>query len=254
MGGRLAEAIKWAGPLLLCLTGGLETAAAQEPADAWRAQIELGFNGASGNSSFSILRTGATLTHLRTDVAEFELAGLLRYGRSDGDVIANDMRLSLKFNFRPLADFAPFAFATSSRDRIRKLDLKSNGGAGATFTFWRDGPGKASLSAAALYDYENFRVESGSGDLESRGVARWSFRLEFSRTLGENADLRHITRHDSQFRDLGDYSVEVTNAVSTTILDDLSLVIRHELLHDQVPPPGVKSGDQKFSVTLRVTL
>ena len=94
---------------------------------AWRSQLELGFNGSSGNSSFGILRTGESLSRIQTEVYELEVSALLRYGKSEGRVIAEDFRSTLKLDWKPDADFSPFTYVTVGRDRIRKLDSKSNG-------------------------------------------------------------------------------------------------------------------------------
>ena len=226
---------------------------AQETPGAWRFQVELGFNGASGNSSFSILRTGASIRYLRTDRAKLEISGLLRYGRSDGTVIANDARTTVKFDLNPKSDFSPFLYVTNSRDRIRKLDLRSNGGFGANYTFWRGTSGKASLSLAGIFDYENFRVEPGSGGDRSEGLARWSGRLSFDQSFGSGTEFRHTTQYQPVWNGFGDYLVNMSNRLTTKIMDNLALAVEHEYLHDEVPPPGVKPDDQKFSVLLRAT-
>ncbi len=72
--------------------------AAQDVPDRWNVLVELGFNGASGNSSFGILRTGAKAKYLQTDHAEFEATALLRYGSNDEKVIADDAKATLKLD------------------------------------------------------------------------------------------------------------------------------------------------------------
>ncbi len=227
---------------------------AQPSPDRWKAEVELGLNGASGNSSFSILQTGATVAYLRTEIASFEMSAGLRYGRSDSKVIADDSRASVKLAYHPKSDFSPFLFATTSRDRIRKLDFKSSGGLGANLTMWRGPEGTAALSAAALYDYENFTLGPGSAGPGSRGSARWSFRVTVERKLGTDAAFKHVSFFQPQWNALGDYLMDATNSVSTKIIESLSLVVRHEYLRDSVPPPGARRDDQRFSVVLRAAL
>ncbi len=225
--------------------------------DAWRSQLELGFNGARGNSSFGILRTGASLTHLRTDRFEFEVSALVRYGKSDDRVIADDQRGSVKFDWKPESDFSPFVFVNGTRDQIRKLDLRMNGGLGAKWTFWRGADpdaNKASFSAATLLDHENFALEEGSAEEGTSTALRWSLRFKWDYAFASGARVQHVTFVQPEFTRIRDYVLEMTNSASTRLLSNLSLALEHEYLHDAVPPPGAKSDDQKFSVVLRVSL
>ena len=227
---------------------------AQKAVDSWRTQLELGFNGSSGNSSFSVLRTGGSLKYLRTDVAEFEFSALVRYGESEGKVISNDMRSTLKFDWRPQSDFSPFVFVSARRDEIRKLDSKIDGGVGAKWTVLRREKSKISLSGAGLLEYENYQLAAGSTDPESEGVFRISGRLKFDHTFESGARIQHTTFWKPEASDFGDFNIEMTNSVSTQLLSNLALALEHEYLHDEVPPPGVKQNDQKFSAVLRVIL
>jgi hypothetical protein len=242
-------------PLALALTFALAApCTGQEQPPGWHVQLELGFNGSTGNSSFSILRTGARATHLQTDVAEFEFSTLLRYGMSDEKVIANDQKVAIKLDLWPQDTWSPFAFVDASRDLIRKLDFRSNGGAGAKYTLWDGESGDASLSAALIWDYQNFRLDPGSDHAESESLARWSIRAKGEKTLSETTTVEYTTFYQPVWDRTSDFLVTMTTSVSTKVLKDISLSIEHEFLHDSVPPPGVGPDDQKFSVLLKVTL
>lgn len=227
---------------------------AQEAPDSWRARVDLGLNGSTGNSSFTVLRTGGSITHLRTEIYEFELSTMVRYGRSEERVIANDQRLTLKFDWQPEADFSPFTFVTASRDRLRRIDLKLNGGVGAKWTFFRRGASKVSWSLATVLDHEDLRLEPDATLSEVSSVLRWSARLKADHEFGSGATFQHVTFWVPDVSDFGDYLIEMSNALSTRLTASLSLVVEHEYLHDNVPPPDVEPDDQKFSVVLRVSL
>lgn len=228
--------------------------AAQQPRGSWRSRIELGFNGSSGNSSFAVLRTGGSVTRLSTEIYEFELSALIRYGKNEDRVIANDQRGTVKFDWRPDDDFSPFTFVSASRDRIRRIDLKVNGGVGAKWTFFRRQRSKVSWSLAAVLDHENLRLEPGDTTRESRSVVRWSGRLKVDHEFGERATFQHITFWQPEVADFGDYIIEMSNSLSSPLAGRISLVVEHEYVHDHVPPPGVGPNDQKFSVVLRMSL
>ena len=229
---------------------------AQDAPDLWRSQLEFGYYGSSGNSSFGILRTGGSITRLETDVYEFEVSALVRYGKSDDRVIEDAIRSTVKVDWKPESDFSPFVYVLVSRDRIRKLDLKANSGIGAKWTFFRsaENPGnKASLSLAGVIDYEDFRLEAGSTEEETQRTLRWSGRFKFDHAFASGARFRHITFWQPRISGFGDYIVEMTNSVSTRLTSSLSLAIEQEYLHDEIPPPGAEPDDNKFSVVLRVS-
>jgi len=240
--------------LLPALAAGARSLSAQESGDSWRTQLELGFNGSSGNSSFSVLRTGGSLTYLHTDVAEFEFSTLLRYGKNDSKVISNDIRGTLKFDWKPKSAFSPFAFVTASRDEIRKLDAKVNGGIGAKWSVIQSGAFKASLSAAGILDYENYAIAPGSNERPSEGTYRISGRVKIDHQFASGAKFQHVTFWQPEVTNFADFNLQMTNSLSTQLLSKLALGLEHEFLHDAVPPPGVKQNDQKFSAVLRVIL
>ena len=229
---------------------------AQDAPDTWRSQLELGYNGSSGNSSFGILRTGGSLTRIRPEVYEFEISALVRYGKSEDRVIADEIRSTIKLDWRPTSDFSPFSYVSVGRDRIRKLDLRASGGVGAKWTFFRgarDGS-KASFSLASILDYEDFLLDAGSTEAETQTTLRWSARFKFDHAFASGATFQHVTFWQPQINGFGDYVVEMSNSVSTRLTSSLSLAIQHEYLHDEIPPPGAKPNDQKFSVVIRVSL
>lgn len=243
----------------LCMAGLLFTVAAPshaqvtETTDRWRGRTEFGFNGASGNTSFSILTAAAGLNHLDEEVLEFDLSLRYRYGTNDDRVIAHDMEATLKGDYRPESDLSPFVFGTVSRDVIRNVDGRMVGGGGAKWTFYRRGEEtKISLSGAAIAEYENYRLEVGSAVAETNTVARWSGRLKFDHTFGSGATYEHVTFWQPRMNRPRDYLIDITNAVTTTLVSNLSLVVSHAYVHDAVPPPGAERDDTRYSVLLRV--
>lgn len=236
---------------IACLSAHHPAAAQQANQKSWRTQLEFGMTGASGNSSFSILRGGISVKRLQTNTFELEAAALVRHGRNDSKTIADDGSLTLKFDYKPDQTFAPFVYGLTSYDRIRKLKQKVNGGAGANYTFLRteESKTKASVSLAALWDFERYTDAQ-----PSKGLVRWSGRFKFEHSFGDGAAFDHTFFYQPQVDLMGDYLIDATTAVTSKLLSNVSLVVNHEYLHDSVPPEGVKPDDQKFSVVLRVSL
>jgi hypothetical protein len=239
---------------LTTLAAGTRSLSAQvePPAPAWRTQLELGINGSRGNSSFAVLRTGFAVTYLRTDAAEVELAGLFNYGKSEDELIARNWRSSAKVDLSPEGRWSPFLFATAAGDALRRLDLRSEGGAGVKHTFWRSDAGNASLSVASLYSYVDFEQEAGLPPLSPEHSARWSVRGRLERRLGSS--LVKTTTYSQPLWDRGgDFLLDAVTTLTTEILGDLTLSVEHAYLHDASPPAGVLRDDQTLSVVFRYT-
>jgi hypothetical protein len=220
------------------------------PEEAWRTQLEIGFNGARGNSSFSVFRTGFTVTHLRTQAAEVELSGLVNHGKSGDELIARNWRASVKVDLLPQESVSPFVFASSSGDELRRLDLRSEGGAGAKYTFWRTEAGSASVSFASLYSYEAFEQEPGLPALPADRTVRWSLRAKAQRRLG-GSEIAHTIFYQPVWNRGRDYLLDAVTALSTTIVGAFTLSIEHEYLRDATPPPDVRRDDQRLAVVLK---
>ena len=125
-------------PLVVAALSTIGTSAsAQDDVDLWHSQFELGFTGATGNTSFSILTASAALERLEQDRFELQISGRVRYGDGNGEVIANDMLGTAKFDWLPNAAWSPFVFGTVSRDVVRNLDGRVQAGGGVKWTFWQ---------------------------------------------------------------------------------------------------------------------
>ena len=225
---------------------------AQAQPDRWKIELEAGLNGSSGNSSYSILRTGGKVTRLQKEYMEMEASGLVRYGKNDEKVIADDARASLKMDLWPKATWSPFVFGDWSRDAIRKIDARASGGVGVKYLFWNAEKTTASISMAGLFDYQNYRVATGSTDPQTEKRARWSARTKFEQKLSETTTFEQVVFYQPVWNKAADYVLDVTHSVTTKMLGKLSLGLEHQYLHDATPQPGIRSDDQKWSVILKM--
>ena len=237
---------------LLALGALASSLSAQEPPDRWKTEVELGLNAASGNSSFSIFRTGAKITLQQSEALKFEATGLVRYGKNEEEVISDDAKVTFRVDAWAEHKVAPFVFFDWSRDRIRKLDSQINAGAGADYRYWTGESGKASLSVAGLLDYRDFRLDPGATGPETESLGRWSVRSKLEMQISEGAKFEQATFYQPVWNDVGDYILDMTTSVTTALLGSLSLSVEHQYLRDSNPQPGVGPDDQKFSVLLKM--
>ncbi|HUH12912.1 MAG TPA: DUF481 domain-containing protein, partial [Longimicrobiales bacterium] len=185
------------------------------------------------------------------DLAEFEVGLQYRYGESDGDVIARNVRSSVKLDLNPRGAWSPFLFGTAARDRQRRIDLRSSGGAGARYILWRGAPGEASLSVATLYSYESYAATPTSSAPPTEKTARWSWRFKGKRELGEAVVLENVSSYQPVWDRASDYYVDVTSTATVRMWSGIQLRIQHQYQHDETPPEGVVSDDNALTVGLR---
>ena len=218
------------------------TAAAQDaPPERWGFEMGLALNSAGGNEDLTVFTSTVGLTHLQKEAFELGFNGAVRYGRSAGEEVAQNMRATINFDFRPEARWTPFVFASGEKDPFRKLDLRFNGGAGAKRTFWRDGWSEVSLSGAALYDHENLEL-AVPGDEITR-TARWSWRARARRELSDRSRFEQVFFYRPEWQHANDYLLESFSSVRLGVTESLALNLTFLYERDSTPAPDVEPDD-----------
>lgn len=238
----MAATLATAGPL------SAQAADSVPPPDRWKFGTDLALTATSGNQSFAILTAGAQLKHLQVERYELELDTQARYGRSEGEDIARRVQGSLKFDLHPEATWSPFFFVQAENDRFRSLSLRMQGGAGAKYTFWRDGNDEMSLSLAALYDRERLYDKP----VTERGRQSWRGKVE--KKLMDNLRFTNTTFYQPVWDKFDDNLISSRTTLSTRVSDHIALNITHVFERDSTPPEDVKATDQTFTVGLRIEL
>lgn len=226
--------------------------AAQEPEpdpERWGAEVALSLTSSGGNEQLTVLTTEIGLTHLDSAVYELGLDGRFRYGRSEGQDVAQNLRGAVNFDFRPAARWSPFLFATGEQDPFRKLRLRVTGGAGIKHTFVSTETDEVSLSGAVLYSYENLEVADSLGDGISR-EALLSWRARGRRALSEGSRVEQVVFYQPAWNDLGDYRIESRTSGRVALSERLAFTATAIYERDSTPAPEVEPDDWSLAVGL----
>lgn len=235
-------------PLTLTLT--ITPAAAQDDApDRWAADVGFSLNTSGGNERLTMLTSEVGLSHLETSVYRADVGGRFRYGRSEGEEVARNLRGTTSIDILPEARWSPFLFATAENDPFKKLEARLNGGSGVKRTFWRNGWGEVSLSGAALYSYENLTVADSLGDGISQ-TARWSWRARARKEIGDGRRLEHVTFYQPEWDDYGDYLLESRTSARWTLTRSLAFLTTFLYERDSTPAPDIGPYDWSLVVGL----
>jgi hypothetical protein len=217
----------------------------------WAATADIGVNASRGNSQLTAISSALGVRHLVADEFRLEWTGALRYGESEGEVVARSLRSQVSFDLNPHATLSPFFFASAERDRFRRISLRSDGGAGAKYTFWRDGDQELSLSMAGLYSRQAFFPLATGEATPTRNDARWSARGRVRRSLGD-ARVEHVSFFQPVLDRAADYNYDATTRLATRISDRVAFTLSHVYRHNSRPAAGVGREDQIFQAGVAV--
>jgi len=229
---------------------------AKPPApDRWRVVLDLAFSGSSGNQDLSVLTTGARITHLVKEDFELEANAQLRYGRSEGEEVARNVRGGLTLEIFPKARWSPFISTTLENDPFRKLDLRANGGAGAEFVLVKAPRTNVEFSMGALYSYEDYAGEPGSAALKRfQETALWSLRLRGQQQFQSGFRLEHNTHYQPRWNVSSDYNLMTDTSARIMLNDRIAFTFGFRFERDSTPRQGVERDDRltRAGVTIQL--
>jgi hypothetical protein len=217
----------------------------QEPGpDRWKFSTELNYTGQSGNRNLHLLTGAFKVTHLQTESFEMEAAVQTRYGRSEEEVIARAHGASLALDLTPHHTVSPFFFSSAERDPLRRLEMRTQSGAGAKYTFYR-GPqsSEGSISLGMLHSYEHLVAAGEPLERDVRHLARWSLRGRASRTLRPGLSFSHVSFYQPVVDQMADYLLRSTTSAKILMLDRFSLTVSYQVERNSMPPEGVEPND-----------
>lgn len=237
--------------LTLCTAATAHGQEVEEEPERWSAEAGLSLNSSGGNEDLTVFTTTLGISHLRTDAFELAVNTRFRYGSSEGQKVAENLRSELNLDLWPQATWSPFLFATAEQDPFKSLDVRLNSGVGAKRTFWQEDWSEVSVSSAILYSYENLAVPDSLGDGITE-TARWSFRSRGRLQIGEGSRFEQVVFFQPAYDRLEDYQLESVSSLRIAISEQLSLTTELLYQRDNTPAPDVKPDD--YSITVGLSL
>ncbi len=245
----LALCVSWLSPSPLAAQ---ET---EQEADRYKTVLDLAFASTSGNQSVTLLTSDLSFTHLQPERYRLETGFAARFGRSEGEKVTENYKGQLDFALTPEEEWSPFLFGEAEHDPFKRLDIRSNTGAGARYRFWNEDRGEASFSGALLYSYENFAPDPEVPDslfVESEQNARWSWRLKGERALTEGVTLEHVTFYQPIWDAFDDYLLSAQTTTRVRLTSVVALTVAYLYERDSTPPPDVGRDDRLFTVGVSI--
>lgn len=238
--------------LVMASAAGAQEAPESEPASAperWGFELNLALTSSSGNDEISVFDTDGRITHLQTDALKLDWTGRIRYGRSEGEDVAQNMQSGLTVELAPRARWSPFLVGRAEKDPFKKLDLRTSSGAGVRYRLLDRDHVVMTLSGAALHSYENLEVPATDPLTQERTHhARWRWIGEGSYRMGEAVEAEHRTYYEPVWDRGSDYLMEVQNTVRFRFSDRLSFRVAHSFQRDSTPPAEVEENSSVLTL------
>lgn len=237
----------------LLLAAPLAAQAEEQTPPRWAFSFGLALNSSGGNERLTVGTAQTRLTRLQTDAFELALSARTRYGRSQGEEVARNVRAGINLDLFPEDRWSPFLFTTVEHDPFKRLDIRATGGFGAKRVFWKEGDwSDVSLSGAVLFSYETLAPT----DSEPGAVARqfrWSWRFRARRRFGTGLELEHVTFYQPLLDRSVDFLAESRTAGRVAVTEHVSFAVAYLLEYDNAPPPDVRPEDWALTVGVEMS-
>lgn len=223
--------------------------------DRWDLSTEVSLTDQSGNRVLRLFTGALKFSH--REKKKYRLDGRIqsRYGKSEGQVVARNYYSSLGFDLHPGSHWSPFLSGEAERDRIKRLDLRINGGAGATYVPFQGNPklGSATISVGLLYSYENLTATGPTDpEPEPRSLARWNVKVQGQHKLQSSVTLNMLSLYQPAWGEMDDYLLRTEAGAKVSLTKRLALSVEYQVNRNAQPPVGVEPNDRLLKTGLVV--
>ena len=210
----------------------------------WTTNLELGLNGAAGNSETFSMRFGAHAER-KTDVHKLEIDLTYLRSEADGEETANQMFLEGRNEwFTACSPWSVYVHSTTEYDEFRAFDVRMAADTGLGYQFIKD-----KITSLKGRFGGGFSREIGGPDDDI--VPEGAFGLDFERKLSARQTLSAKTDFFPDISDVSDYRIN-TQADWQVILDEeYNLSLKLSLIHRyDSTPHGLKASDINYAALL----
>lgn len=176
----------------------------------------------------------------------FEWAASLKgiYDRLDTVVSNREFSGSLKFDYVPYHRISPFLMFSFFSNQYKGIDMRLSGLAGAKYLIYHSPKADYSISAAAVYDNEQYIPSANKANTD---FMRISIRPKFSQKLGDKFTLEDVTFFKINAKNSSDYIIDSTTKLSTQMTKKLYIEFDYTYGYvNQTPDVKILKTDQSF--------
>ncbi len=191
----------------------------------------------TGNTDTLVSNFG---TGLKRDdnISDFKVSVAGFYDETDGERNTKKCDGFIKYDRYIIPRIELFVFSKSEYNKMMLLDHRSNSGAGAKYIFVKSEFLKLDLSAALIYQFENYEGERPDADY------RWSFRFRAGVYPLKGLEFSYVYFYIPKIDDRKIYRTELETYMSYKINDYLSFKVGYNNQYNREALSGTKKTDE----------
>jgi len=221
-----------------------------EPKEGFNGELELSFNGASGNTDKTDIAAGTRL-EWRQGARTNYVVGNYAYGEALDTRNTDRSFLHLRHITQQTPALAWEAFAQGESNELARLLFRGLLGGGARLKLLDHSDARAAFSGiGAMYVRETYTMFAGATDEESDRQWRANLYLVAKYRMGPATRLVNSLYYQPSLSALGDYRLLDTFALHVDLTDTLALRVNVDIVHDSEPPVGVRETDVTYRTGL----
>jgi len=223
-----------------------------QPSVVYIGAVTAGLSSASGNSNFV---NGSFLFDLtgRSDKLRLFLNGRYVYGENNNQLSARNARATIKLDFFLTKRFYWFASSYFEQDTFQDLKLRTALATGPGYQFIDRGDFESpylkdmTLNAefGVSYFNEDFKNSPDQSSIRGRGSIKFNWPM-----LDDRVTLYYFGEFFPSFQNSKDYYWTTDQGVRLRVISGFIVNFQYTYRYNNSPPPGVKSTDLLYLVTL----
>ncbi|USN48279.1 MAG: DUF481 domain-containing protein [Pseudobdellovibrionaceae bacterium] len=229
-----------------------------EPSAPVQAEALVSIDGKVGNSQKNAYSFSG---QVRTDSGPFQNLGLIKFKYETSQTIktADQLLAHYRWNYNIWPNSSIESYVQWERDVFKRLASRSLAGAGLRTALSESESFRLYLGAGAFYYEERYEVDSQNQIAEIEQRLRGNFYLSSKIDVAESVDFKTTLYYQPLFESLTnsknpqDFRLLWQNYMEFLVNSHLSWVISYQLFHDSQPPAGVKTTDQEYGTSLKLS-
>ncbi len=238
---------------LLCTSVHAQGQATVEKDGTWRAALGLGASHASGNTRASSFTTNLDAVRA-TSLDKWSLYGSSLYGKSNGVVNAQQLRLGTRYDRDINETLFGFGTADLEKDRIALLDLRTNLGLGLGLHLVKTPEHTWDVFGGAGYTtdkYDEPRVVEGSERIRYN-YANLLLGQESTHKLSDTTNAKQRLVIYPNLDNRGEYRAQWDASLGVAMTKTINLNVGLGLRRDSDPGLGIKKTDTLLTTGISV--
>ena len=232
-------------------TARAQTAPAQPRRPPWRFGTEIAFTDISGNRQLQLFQSTFSAARQTPETFNFDFKLETRYGRSQGVEAARAAAARVRLDWTPRALISPFLGFDWEYDRVRRIDSRIAGGAGANLNIAYRDDSRTTLSIGVVEEYVN-TAASATAPGTVTSDTRLHSRFALLRRLRPGLSAEFNVKYQPATRDMSDYLFKADGALRVALSTKLSWRTTYVWNRDSSPVSGVQKDDRNLTTGLLI--